>query len=60
MNKFNIDNSESKSNKLWCKTKTFFQKRKPKKENNNYTINYSESNNNANKCKTDLNFNELM
>ena len=60
MNKLNIDNSESNSNKLWYKTKTFFQKRKPKEENNNNTINYSESNNISNKDKADLNFNESI
>ena len=57
MNKLNIYNSESK---LWYKTKTYFQKRKPIEENNNNIINYSESKNNENKYRTDLNFNESI
>ena len=60
MNKLNIDYSESKSNKLWYKTKNYFQKRKPTEENNNNTINYSESSNYGNKYSTDLNFNESI
>lgn len=57
MNKLNIYNSESK---LWYKTKTNFQKRKPIEENNNNILNYSESKNNENKYRTDLNFNESI
>ena len=60
MNKLYIDNSASKTTKLWYKTKTNFQKRKPIEENNNNTINYSESKNNTNRNRTDLIFNESI
>ena len=59
MNKLNFDNSASKTNKLWYKTKAYFQKRKPIEENNNKSLNNSESKNISNKYTTDLNLNNL-
>jgi len=59
MNKLNFDNSASKTNKFWYKTKAYFQKRKPIEENNNNSLNNSESKNISNKYTTDLNLNNL-
>ena len=59
MNKLNFDNSASKTNKLWYKTKAYFQKRKQIEEINNKSLNNSETKNISNKYTTDLNLNNL-